>query len=95
MEIVQCGICECDLLSPINFSIFMITSAHWNWPFVKGIYSLPIDFPHRGPVIRSLDVVFVGSLDTFRCNNLELLKQFLYTYYIRGVNAAYLRWHLW
>ena len=40
----------------------LMTQFSDHWPFVRGIHRSPVDSPHKGPVIWSLDDVFVVSL---------------------------------
>ena len=53
-------LCQDDVMSWKRFLQY--------WPFVRGIYLLPIDSPHNGPVLRIFDVSFVVSME-------RLLKQ--------------------
>ena len=48
-------------------AIMTWNSAH-HWPFVQGIYKLPVVFQKKGPVMHSFGVSFVVSL-----NNCDLL----------------------
>ena len=65
--LLHCGICATSLLSQCQWGNpeIVMTWKHFPhyWPFVNGNHQWPVDFPHKGTVVRNIHVLFIISLN--------------------------------